>query len=185
MVKDVFNETDQIGRGGFRLVFWLCGFHNAFLERHRRGEQLTEHEEGLLALTHEKFKDIRLVVIRMALERLRAVVNAPALLAEIEAGASYGKPLGTMERFALETLQGLSRRSLQLLQESGPDTAFSLFSEDADMQEPLAIFQQVFTTAIALVESFERLNTSDSKLLARLTATLGSEVEGIQSVELT
>ena len=176
---EAFGETDQIGRGGLRLAFWLCGFHDAFSERRRRGEQLTEHEESLLALTRNEFIDIRSVVIKMALERLNAVANAPALLAEVEAGASRGKPLGTMEGFALETLRSLSRRALQLLQESGPDAAFSLFSEDAYMQEPLAIFQQVFTTAATLVESFERLNTSESKLLSRLAATLGSEVEGI------
>ena len=113
------------------------------------------------------------------MERLHAVVNAPDLPTDAEIGASGAKHPGRMEVFALETLRSLSRRALQLLHESGPDAALSLFSEDADVQEPLAIFQLVFTTALGLVESFERLTPADSKLLARVAESLGSEVEGV------
>ncbi len=177
--KPAINDADLIGRSGLRLAFWLCGFHEAFTERQRRGEQLTDHEESLLALSRKEFVGIRSVVIQMALERLHAVVHAPDLVPEAEAGAARAKPMGTMEAFALDTLRGLSRRALQLMQDSGPDAAFSLFSEDTDVQEPLAIFQVIFTTALGLVESFERLSTADSKLLARVAAALGTEVEGI------
>ena len=177
--KPALNDAGLIGRSGLRLAFWLCGFHEAFMERQRRGEQLTEHEESLLALSRKEFVGIRSVVIGMALERLHTVVHAPDLLPEAEAGAARAKPLGTMEAFALDTLRGLSRRALQLMQDSGPDAAFSLFSENADVQEPLAIFQVVFTTALGLVESFERLSTAESKLLARVAEALGTEVEGI------
>jgi hypothetical protein len=43
----------------------------------------------------------------------------------------------------------------------------------------LAIFQLVFTTALDLVEAFERLIPTEAKLLARLAEALDSEVEKI------
>ena len=62
-----------------------------------------------------------------------------------------------MEGFGLTTLRSLSRRARRTLEEDGPDAALSLFGQSAGVMEPLAIFRLVFTTALDLVESFERL----------------------------
>ncbi|HEX3575608.1 MAG TPA: hypothetical protein VHU42_13480 [Rhodopila sp.] len=165
----------QLGHSGLRLAFWVCGFHDALMERHRQGEQLTKKEELLLTLSPNDFAGIRPMVIDMTLSRLDAVVNAPDLPAK-------PKDLGAihpMVAFALTTLRSLSRRARRTLEEDGPDAALSLFGQGADVMEPLAIFRLVFTTALDLVESFERLVPTDTALLSRLAEGLDSEVDRI------
>jgi hypothetical protein len=171
------SETSQLGAGGVRLAFWLCGFHDALMERRRHGEQLTESEELLIRMSRKDFAGMRPFVINMTLDRLNALVNAPDLIGEAEASGA-DRP-GAMEMFAVATLRGLSQRACQLLQADGADAALSLFGESGDVQEPLAIFQLVFTTALDLVEAFERLIPTEAKLLARLAEALDSEVEKI------
>lgn len=161
-------EGDRLGRNGLRLSFWLCGFHQTLRDRVRGGETLSEREESLLALSRKDFVTIRPVVIGMALERLEAVVNASGELSET-----------AMEAFALETLRALSVRASDLLRDAGADRALSLFGDAQAVNEPLAIFQLIFSTALGLVESFIHLIPGPSVQLDELAATLGSEVERI------
>ena len=164
-------EGEQLGRVGLRIAFWLCGFHEVLLERRRKGETLTEREESLLTLSARDFVGIRSTVVKMAISRLHAVLNAPDLVVEADTGA--------MEIFALETLRNLSRRAQELFQQGDADTALALFGEAASLKEPLAIFQIVFTTALGLVEMYEQLIPKHSAMLARIAKALNSEVERI------
>ena len=151
------------------------GFHSALMERVRRGEALTEREELLVTVARKDFASLRPFVIGMTLDRLNALVNAPDLTREV-AGADAP---GALEVFAVATLRSLGHRANNLLQEDGPDAALSLFGEIEGEHDPLAIFQRVFTTALDLVEVFERSTPSKAKLLARLAEALDSEVEKI------
>jgi hypothetical protein len=171
------SENHLLRPGGLRLAFSLCGFHDALMERLRQGEKLTESEDFLVRMAREDFAAMRPFVINMTLDRLNALVNAPDLTDEAETSGANG--LGAMEAFALATLRSLSHRACQLLEKDGPDAALSLFGECSGVQEPLAVFQQVFTTALDLVEVFERLIPGEAKLLARLAEALDSEVEKI------
>jgi hypothetical protein len=165
----------QLGHSGLRLAFWVCGFHDALMERHRHGEQLTKKEELLLTLSPNDFAGIRPLVIDMTLSRLDAVVNASDLPAKPKDFCA----IHPMEAFGLTTLRSLSRRARRTLEEDGPDAALSLFGQSAGVMEPLAIFRLVFTTALDLVESFERLVPSETALLSRLAEALDSEVDRI------
>ncbi|HET6307824.1 MAG TPA: hypothetical protein VFG12_11595 [Rhodopila sp.] len=165
----------QLGHIGLRLAFWVCGFHAALMERHQNGEQLTKKEELLLTLSPDDFVGIRPHVIDMTLSRLDAVVNAPDLPAKPKDFAA----IHPMEAFALTTLRSLARRARRTLEEDGPDAALSMFGESAGVMEPLAIFRLVFSTALDLVESFERLIPGDTSLLSRLAEALDSEVDRI------
>lgn len=165
----------ELGHSGLRLAFWVCGFRDALLERQNQGEQLTRKEELLLTLSPKDFDGVRPLVIDMTLRRLDAVVNAsdlPVKPKELSA-------IHPMEAFALTTLRNLSRRARRALEEDGPDAALSLFGDSEGVAEPLAIFRLVFTTALDLLESFERLIPSDAGLLARLAEALDSEVDRI------
>jgi hypothetical protein len=84
-----------------------------------------------------------------------------------------------MEEFALATLRSLSHRARQLLQDCGPEAALALFGQSGGLQEPLAIFQSVFNTALDLVEAFEHMIPADALVLAELAEALDSEVEKI------
>jgi hypothetical protein len=168
-------DHNRLGPNGLRLAFSLCGFHGALMERLRQGGKLTEREELLVILARKDFASLRPFVIGMTLDRLIALVNAPDLTNET-AGADAP---GAMEAFAVATLRSLAQRACQLLQEGGPDAAFSLFGDIGGEQDPLAIFQRVFTTALDLVEAFERIIPMEAKLLARLAEALDSEVEKI------
>jgi hypothetical protein len=165
----------HLGQGGLRLAFWVCGFHEALMERRRQGQQLTEKEEFLLALSPKDFAGIRPLVVDMTLARFDAVMNSPALPADVE-DLQNTHP---MEVFALTTLRNLSRRARQALDAEGPDAALALFGQSTEVMEPLAIFQLVFMTALDLVESFERLIPAEASLLARLAEALDSEVDRI------
>ena len=167
----VGSEGEQLGRVGLRIAFWLCGFHEVLQERRRKGEALTEREESLLTLSSRDFLGIRSTVVKMAIARLHAVLNAPDLVIEADAGA--------MEVFALETLRNLSRRAQELFQQGDADSALALFGDAASLKEPLAIFQIVFTTALGLVEMYEQLIPKHSAMLARIAKALNSEVERI------
>ncbi|MDR3535116.1 MAG: hypothetical protein P4L71_01325 [Acetobacteraceae bacterium] len=167
--------SSQLGDGGLRLAFWVCAFHDALMKRRAQGEELTENEEYLLELSPKDFAGIRPLVIDMTLGRLAAVVNAPDLPTEFD-------DLGTvhqMEVFALTTLRNLSSRARQTFETDGPDAALSLFGQSAEGLDPLAIFRLVFTTALDLVESFERIIPADAMLLSRLAEALDSEVDRI------
>ena len=164
-------EGEQLGRVGLRIAFWLCGFHEVLLERRRKGEALTEREESLLTLSARDFTSIRSTVVKMAIARLHAVLNAPDLVIEPDAGA--------MEVFALETLRNLSRRAQELFQQGDADASLALFGDAGTLKEPLAIFQIVFTTALGLVEMYEQLIPKHSAMLARIAKALNSEVERI------
>lgn len=167
--------SSQLGESGLRLAFWVCGFYDALMKRRSEGEQLTENEEYLLELSPKDFAGIRPLVIDMTLNRLAAVVNAPDLPAEFEdLGA-----LHQMEVFALITLRNLSSRARKTFEEDGPDAALSLFGQSAEVLDPLAIFRMVFTTALDLVESFERIIPAEATLLSRLAEALDSEVDRI------
>jgi hypothetical protein len=168
-----FGGDSKLGRHGLRLAFWLCGFHAALLERQRKGEKLTDHEESLLTLSRKDFGAIRPMVVDLAMDRLAAVVNAPELTATAET------PPAPLDLFALETMRRMSSRGRQLLDEDGPDAALGLFGDGPATQEPLAIFQMVFGNALGVVESFDSINQSTSPLLTRLSDALGSEVERI------
>jgi hypothetical protein len=165
----------QLGHSGLRLAFWVCGFRDALMERHRQGEQLTKKEELLLTLSPNDFAGIRPLVIDMTLSRLDAVVNA----SDLPAKPKDLSAVHPMEAFALTTLRSLSRRARRTLEDDGPDAALSLFGESGGVLEPLAIFRLVFTTALDLVESFERLVPAPTALLARLAEALDSEVDRI------
>ena len=167
----------QLGPGGLRLAFWLCGFHDALMERRRNGEQLTEGEELLVTLSSADFVGMRPLVVDMTLGRLETVVNEPGLLEQANVTGA-GAP-EAMEVFALTTLRNLSQRAGQLLQDEGPEAALALFGESRCVVEPLAIFQLVFTAALDLVEAFERMIPVEARLLVRLAEELDSEVERI------
>jgi len=165
---------DRLGPGALRLAFWLCGFHDALTERRRQGERLTDSEELLLRMSSRDFLYMRPSVVDMTLGRLKALVNSAALTADLSAS----RP-GAMELFALETLRDLAQRACQLNLDAGPDAALALFGGSPALQEPLGIFQQVFSTALDIVEAFERAIPGEAKLLARLAENLDSEVERI------
>jgi hypothetical protein len=175
LAQVVTGDQIQLGPDGLRIAFSLCGFHSALMERVRRGEALTEREELLVTVARKDFASLRPFVIGMTLDRLNALVNAPDLTREV-AGADAP---GALEVFAVATLRSLGHRANNLLQEDGPDAALSLFGEIEGEHDPLAIFQRVFTTALDLVEVFERSTPSKAKLLARLAEALDSEVEKI------
>jgi hypothetical protein len=145
------------------------------MERLRQGETLTEREELLVTLARKDFARLRPFVTAMTLDRLNALVNAPELTREV---AGTDAP-GALEVFAVATLRSLGHRASQLLQEDGPDAALALFGEIKGEKDPLAIFQRVFTTALDLVEVFERIAPAKARLLARLAEALDSEVEKI------
>jgi hypothetical protein len=84
-----------------------------------------------------------------------------------------------MEAFALAALRDFAARARALLDESGPEAALAVFGDAADVQEPLAIFQLVFSTALDLVGSFARFVPPEARLLARLGAALATEVERV------
>jgi hypothetical protein len=168
-------DGNRIGPNGLHLAFSLCGFHSALMERLRQGETLTEREELLVTLARKDFARLRPFVTAMTLDRLNALVNAPELTREV---AGTDAP-GALEVFAVATLRSLGHRASQLLQEDGPDAALALFGEIKGEKDPLAIFQRVFTTALDLVEVFERIAPAKARLLARLAEALDSEVEKI------
>jgi len=169
----------QLGRSGLRLAFWLCGFHEALSERLRNGEKLTDREQALMTLSGKDFLRIRPIVIELALGRLHAVLNAAELLPKAGAAQAGAGAVGPMEAFAMSTLRALSNRAGQLLKEDGADAALGLFGDSAGVEEPLAIFQMVFTTALGLVEGFQKVTPPDSGLLGRLADALGNEVESV------
>jgi hypothetical protein len=165
----------QLGHSGLRLAFWVCGFRDALLERRDQGEQLTKKEELLLTLSPRDFASVRPLVIDMTLSRLDAVVNA----SDLPIKPKDLSAVHPMEAFALTTLRNLSRRARRALEEDGADAALSLFGDSEGVMEPLAIFRLVFSTALDLLESFERLIPAEAGLLVRLAEALDSEVDRI------
>ena len=159
-------SVQSLGRVGLRLAFWLCGFTELVQERQLRGEALTDRERSLLTLAGKDFAAIRPVVIGLALHHLRGVLD--------EAGPAAGE----MEAFALKTLQSLSAHAADLFRSSAPEAVLSLFG-GPEVEEPLAIFQLVFSSTIAVAESFARLIPGEAPALARTIEALGSEVERI------
>ena len=171
------SQDDQLGSRGLRLGFWLCGFHDALVERQELGERLTEREASLLELSRKDFVDMRPLVITMAVRRLDEVVTSLNVLVDPDSlGASA---LGPLEAFTLDTVRNLSARASQLLQDHGPDMAISMFGGTGEVMEPLAIFQAVFATALGVIETFERIGSNGTKFLPRLTAALDSELERV------
>ena len=164
----------RLGDGGLRLAVWLCGFHEALTERRQRGERLSEAEELLLAMSASDFAGLQNSIIDMTLGRLESLVNAPEFVDD--AHTSGTRP---MEIFALQTLRNLSQRARATLRQDGPDAALALFGEAGATRGPLAIFQRVFTTALDMVEAFERMIPGDAPLLMQLAEALDSEVEKI------
>lgn len=169
------DEPDHLGRRGLRLGFWLCGFHEALIERQRNGGTLTDREASLLDLSRRDFADMQPLVVAMAIERLCAVVASPGV-AET-AGPAEGSNPGSMEVFALETLRNLAVRARTLLRDEGPDAAMSMFGTGTVLTEPLAIFQAVFATAVGIIEAFEPLIPNGSRSLKRIAAALDSELD--------
>lgn len=165
------HEMQQLGRGGLRQAFWLCGFHEAMREREKKGESLTEREKSLIALSQNDFLTIRTTVIGLAIQHLEAVVHGLRVLP----GTDEPQPTAT-EMFAVETLRNLASHSRKALQHAGPDAALSLFGGGEHTTEPLAIFQMVFSAAIGLLEAFQRLAPGGSDVLARLSDALDAEV---------
>ncbi len=169
-MAEMFPSADGgTGPGTLRLAFWLCGFHGALMERRQHGEKLTPSEELLVQMSSKDFANMRPMMIEMILDRLKAVLHDP----------QWTGQGGPMERFAVATLGNLADRAGELFRDAGPDAALSLFGTAEAANEPLAIFQQVFTTALDLVEAFERIIPGKSKLLDRLAEALDSEVEKI------
>jgi len=164
----------KLGDGGLRLAFWLCGFHDALTERQRRGERLTESEALLLAMSASDFAGLQNSIIDMTLGRLESLVNAPEFVDDAHIAGT--RP---MELFALQTLRNLSQRARATLRQDGPDAALALFGEAGETRGPLAIFQRVFTTALDMVEAFERMIPGEAPLLMQLAEALDSEVEKI------
>ena len=162
-------DQGELGRGGLRLAFWLCGFHEALVERQRQGEQLTPREESLLALSRKDFASLRPSLIDMALSHLEGVVNDTGLLAD-------ARPLAGAEMFAFTTVRNLAAAGRQILQDAGAEAALSLFGGDGAVQEPLAVFQLVFSATLGLVEAFDRLVPGGSRTLGRLSAALDAEI---------
>jgi hypothetical protein len=168
-------EEETLGRLGLRLAFWLCGFRNALLERGRQGEKPSEREESLLALSSRDFQHLRPLVIGMVLVRLHDVIHAPEFLPEAQAAAGAS----ALEAFAFETLRNLSERGQQVAHKDGPDTALAMFGGAPGMQEPLEIFQTVFTAALALVEAFQEQLPANAKLLPQLAKALETEAQRV------
>lgn len=164
-------DQDQLGRGGLRLAFWLCGFHEALVERQRQGDRLTPREESLLALARKDFASLRPALIDMALSHLEGVVNDTGLLEAPEA-----RPPIAAELFALSTVRSLAATGRQTLQDAGAEAALSLFGDDGTVQDPLAVFQLVFSATLGLVETFDRMVPGGSKTLGRLAAALDAEI---------
>lgn len=164
-------DHGQLGRGGLRLAFWLCGFHEALIERQRQGDQLTSREESLLVLARKEFANLRPALIDMALSHLDGVVNDAGLLATPDAG-----PLVAAEEYALTTVRNLAAIGRQTLQDTGAEEALSLFGGDDTVQDPLSVFQLVFSAMLGLVEAFNRLVPGGSKTLGRLAAALDAEI---------
>jgi hypothetical protein len=171
------SQGSEFGPGSLRLAFSLCGFHDALMARLRQGEKLTDSEELLLGLAKNDFAKMRPLVIGTTLDRLSKVINAPGL-ADRAIAAAVNAP-HPMEVFALATLRSLSNRASQLLRDKGPDAALSLFGDRSAIQEPLAIFQRVFSTALDLVEVFERIIPGEATLLSLLAEALDSEIEKV------
>lgn len=171
------DKDDQLGSRGLRLGFWLCGFHDALVERQGRGERLTEREASLLELSRKDFADMRPLVITMAVKRLNEVVTFRAVLAD--AGSIGATTLGPLEAFTFDTIRNLSAQASKLLQDQGPDVAITMFGGTGEVMEPLAIFQAVFATALGVIEAFEQLGSSGIKFLPWLTAALESELERV------
>lgn len=168
-------DPAPLGRSGLRMAFWLCGFHETIRERQQRGETLNQRETSLLALSSKDFASIRPTVIGMAIEHLKAVLGHYSR----RDAAPGGRAPSEMEAFALESVCSLSLRASELLRDDGPDTALSLFGGDASVQEPLAIYQLVFSTVVSLAESFRQFIPKEAAVLQDLIETLGSEVERI------
>ena len=166
----------QLGAGGFRLAFWLCGFYNALKDRQRSGELLSDRETMLLAASGKDFAELRPIITEMTLGRLDAIFNAPTVVAITRCDRDGP---GAMDLFALSTLRNLSLRARDLLAAEGPDAALALFGDAAKMQEPLAIFEVVFAAALDLVEAFESTAPKGSHLLGHVADLLDSEVERI------
>ena len=169
------DEPDHLGRRGLRLGFWLCGFHEALLERQRNGGTLTERETSLLELSRRDFADMQPLVVSLAIERLCALVASPGV-AEAAGPAEDGGP-GFMELFVLETLRNMAARARTLLRDEGPDAAMSMFGVGASLTEPLAIFQAVFATAAGVIDAFEPLVPNGGRTLKRIAAALDSELD--------
>ena len=168
-------EADQLGRRGLRLAFWLCGFHEALIERQNNGDTLTKREASLLDLSRRDFADMKPLVVAMAIERLHTVVTSHG--AGEAAGLAEGGSTGSMEAFALETLQAFALRARTLLRDQGPDAAMSMFGARPVPAEPLAIFQAVFATAIGMIEAFEPMVPQGAPSLSRIAAALDSELD--------
>lgn len=168
-------DPAPLGRSGLRMAFWLCGFHATIRERQHRGETLSQRETSLLALSSKDFASLRPTVISMAIEHLTGVVGQ----FNRRDAAPSGRAPGEMEAFALESMGSLSSRASALLRDVGPDAALSLFGGDASVQEPLAIYQLIFSTVVSLAESFRPFVPRDAAVLQELIETLGSEVERI------
>lgn len=166
-------EPMKMGSLGLRLGFWLSGFHHALQERMDKGEAITDREATLLELSRKEFADMRPLVIAIAVQRLLSVLTV-----EISNGDGASAQ-DTMELFAHATLRDLSRRSCALLDQEGPDAAFALLGGDVSTVEPLAIFQTVFTTALALAESFASIIGEGDGSLRRTTHALETEIEKI------
>jgi hypothetical protein len=164
-------EVQQLGRGGLRQAFWLCGFHEVLREREQKGECLTAREQSLLALSQTDFLTIRSAVIDLAMQRLNAVVHGPGILPE----PGEQQPSVT-EMFAVETVRNLALHGRQAMLDAGPDAALSLFGGNENTIEPLAIFQLVFSAALGLAETFERLRPGRSTVVARLSNALDAEI---------
>lgn len=163
-------EMPQLGRGGLRQAFWLCGFHEVLREREKKGETLTEREQSLLTLSQSDFLTIRNTVIGLALQHLDAVVHGPCILSET------GERQSVTELFTVETLRNMVVHGRQAMHDAGPDAALSLFGGGEHTIEPLAIFQLVFSAAIGLVDTFARSTQAGSGVLARLSTALDAEI---------
>lgn len=175
MSLGVLGNGAPFGRSGLRLAFWLCGFHETLRDRQSRGETLSQRETSLLALSGKDFAAIRPAVIQMAIEHLQSVLSQTE-----RHGASQDRPVPVeMEAFAFSCLFSLAARAAELLRDKGSDAALSLFGGGPTVQEPLAIFQLVFSTAVGLAESFVRLIPEDAALLDTMIESLGSAVERI------
>ena len=175
------SEIPALGRAGLRMAFWLCGFHEVLLERQRAGERLSEREQSLLTLSLADFANIRPAIISAALWRFHDTVHDPALLTAANGvavdPADNPQAVPThAELFALETVGNLASRARQTFETNGPDAALSLFGGDSLLQEPLAIFQSVFSSAVGLIEFFQRQAPVGQGLLVRLAEALNAEV---------
>ena len=78
--------------------------------------------------------------------------------------------------FAFTTVRNLAAVGRQILQDAGAEAALSLFGGDGAVQEPLAVFQLVFSATLGLVETFDRLVPGGSRTLGRLAAALDAEI---------